>query len=136
MDLNFSDLLKSIILTSINFIISFFLIFLFFISLNKSLIDLYLINSIKILFGLISQWIILDIFNSWSPKNKEFAIFPANKEDLITDFNDMKADVQKDIGKKEEELSLMKSNFAWLEEKIEKNKAEELTTPKFEEIGA
>lgn len=65
---------------------------------------------------------------------EDLALFPANKEDILTSYKEIKERASKEIADKEEELNGMKENLLWLETAIEKNKAENLTSPKFEEL--
>lgn len=66
--------------------------------------------------------------------DKDVAIFPAKKEDLMTSFTDIREEAEREIVKKERELADMKENLMWLTDKIETHKAQELTEPKFEEL--
>lgn len=67
--------------------------------------------------------------------DKELNLFPANKEDLLTSYQEIKDRATKEIKEKEVELSVMKENLSWLETVIEKDKAQNLSAPKFEELG-
>ena len=68
--------------------------------------------------------------------DKELNLFPANKEDLLTSYQEIKEKTTKEIAEKEEELVAMKQNFDWLEKVIEKDKAQNLSAPKFEELDS
>ena len=67
--------------------------------------------------------------------DKDIAIFPANKEDLLVSYEEIKESAKRDISEKETALLKMKENLAWLENKIETHKGQELTEPQYKELN-